>query len=153
MLITQESEDLKKIHELKTKQFETKISGLQAEIADNQALIAELRETISQKEREIKAGNEKISHLEKTERDLRRQAKESLARWQAKENEYNALIKSQTEGMERARKREIQELKNIHENKLNSLKHQIRELERHIEDKNRVINDLKTKYELLANKF
>lgn len=35
MLITQESEDLKKIHELKTKQFETKISGLQAEIADN----------------------------------------------------------------------------------------------------------------------
>jgi TolA-binding protein len=76
-----------------------------------------------------------------------------LTRWQAKEAEYNALIKSQTEGMERARKREIEELKNIHENKISSLKHQIKELERHIEDKNRVINNLKSQYEDLSNKF
>jgi predicted RNase H-like nuclease (RuvC/YqgF family) len=55
--------------------------------------------------------------------------------------------------MERARKREIEELKNIHENKISSLKHQIRELERHIEDKNRVINTLKSQYEDLSNKF
>jgi hypothetical protein len=62
------------------------------------------------KEREIKLSNEKIAHLEKTERDLRRDAKESLARWQAKESEYNSLIKSQTDNMEKARKREIEEL-------------------------------------------
>lgn len=55
--------------------------------------------------------------------------------------------------MERARKREIEELKNIQENKINSLKHQIKELERHIEDKNKVINNLKTQYEDLSNKF
>jgi predicted nuclease with TOPRIM domain len=63
------------------------------------------------------------------------------------------LIKSQTEGMERTRKREIEELKNIQENKINSLRHQIKELERHIEDKNSVINTLKTQYEDLSNKF
>lgn len=63
------------------------------------------------------------------------------------------MVKSQTEGQERARKREIEELKHIQENKVNSYKHQIRELERHIEDKNKVINDLKVQYETLVNKF
>lgn len=57
---------------------------------------------------------------------MRRDAKESLTRWQAKEDEYNALVKSQTESQEKARKREIEELKNIHDNKSNSYKHQIR---------------------------
>lgn len=105
------------------------------------------------KEREIKLSNEKIAHLERTERDLRRDAKESLARWQAKENEYNSLIKSQTDNMEKARKREIEELQNIHNNKINSYKHQIKELERHIEEKNKVINGLKSQYEDLVNRF
>ncbi len=105
------------------------------------------------KEREIKLSNEKIAHLEKTERDLRRDAKESLARWQAKESEYNSLIKSQTDNMEKARKREIEELQNIHNNKINSYKHQIKELERHIEEKNKVINGLKSQYEDLVNRF
>ena len=63
------------------------------------------------------------------------------------------MVKSQTESQERARKREIEELRNIQDNKINSYKHQIRELERHIEDKNRVINDLKVQYENLVNKF
>ena len=44
-------------------------------------------------------------------------------------------------------------MKHIHDNKTNSFKHQIRELERHIEDKNKVINDLKSQYETLVNKF
>jgi len=105
------------------------------------------------KEREIKLSNEKIAHLEKTERDLRRDAKESLARWQAKESEYNSLVKSQTDNMEKARKREIEELQNIHNNKINSYKHQIKELERHIEEKNKVINGLKSQYEDLVNRF
>lgn len=43
-----------------------------------------------------------------------------------KENEYNALVKTQTDAQERARKREVEELKNIHDNKTNSFKHQIR---------------------------
>ena len=43
--------------------------------------------------------------MEKTEKDLRREAKENLSRWQVKEDEYNALVKSQTENQERARKR------------------------------------------------
>ena len=84
---------------------------------------------------------------------MRREAKENLARWQAKEDEYNALVRTQTENQEKARKREIEELRHIQENKNNSFKHQIRELERHIEDKNRVINDLKGQYETLVNKF
>ena len=84
---------------------------------------------------------------------MRRDAKESLARWQAKESEYNSLIKSQTDNMEKARKREIEELQNIHNNKINSYKHQIKELERHIEEKNKVINGLKSQYEDLVNRF
>jgi len=43
--------------------------------------------------------------LEKTERDLRREAKENDTRWQIKEDEYNVLIKTQTESMEKNRKR------------------------------------------------
>ena len=108
--------------------MESKIKGLEEENAEKDSLIAELRETIRLKEEEIKKSNEKIAHLEKTEKDLRREAKENLARWQAKEDEYNALVKSQTESQERARKREIEELKNIQDNKVNSYKHQIREL-------------------------
>ncbi len=55
--------------------------------------------------------------------------------------------------MEKARKREIEELQNIHNNKSNSYKHQIKELERHIEEKNKVINGLKSQYEDLVNRF
>ena len=144
---------MKKINDLKVKQLESKIKGLEEENAEKDSLIAELRETIRLKELEIQRSNEKIAHLENTERDLRREAKENLARWQAKEDEYNTLVKSQTEAQERARKREIEELRNIQDNKINSYKHQIRELERHIEDKNKVINDLKVQYENLVNKF
>lgn len=144
---------MKKINDLKVKQLETKIKGLTEENAEKDGLIEELRQTISIKENEIRQSNDKISHLERTEKDLRREAKENLSRWQAKEDEYNTLIKSQTENMERTRKREISELNNIQDNKINSLKHQIKEYERHIDDKNRVINDLKTQYEDLVNKF
>lgn len=98
---------MKKIHDLKIKQLDSKIKGLEEENAEKDSLIEELRQTIRLKEQEIQASNQKISHLEKCERDLRREGKESLARWQAKEDEYNALIKSQTDSMERARKREI----------------------------------------------
>lgn len=63
------------------------------------------------------------------------------------------MVKSQTNNQERARKRELEELRNIQENKSNSFKHEIRELQRHIEDKNKVINDLKGQYETLVNKF
>jgi TolA-binding protein len=62
-------------------------------------------------------------------------------------------VKNQTESSERARKREIEELKNINENKINSLRHQIKELERHIEDKNTFIHNMKGQYEDLVNKF
>lgn len=55
--------------------------------------------------------------------------------------------------MEKARKREIEQLQNIHNNKINSYKHQIKELERHIEEKNKVINGLKSQYEDLVNRF
>lgn len=63
-----------------------------------------------------------------------------MSRWQAKEDEYNSLVKSQTENQERSRKREIEELRNIQDNKISSYKHSVRELERHIEDKNKLIN-------------
>jgi uncharacterized coiled-coil protein SlyX len=135
------------------KQLESKIRGLEEENTEKDNLIDELRQTIALKEREIVASNDKIAHLEKTERDLRREGKESLARWQAKEQEYNSLVKNQTESSERARKREIEELKNINENKINSLRHQIKELERHIEDKNTFIHNMKGQYEDLVNKF
>ena len=59
---------------------------MEEENAEKDSLIAELRETIRSKELEIKASDDKIAHLEKTERDLRRDAKESLSRWQAKES-------------------------------------------------------------------
>lgn len=55
--------------------------------------------------------------------------------------------------MDRTRKRETDELKSIQDNKINTLKHQIKELERLVESKNRFINDLKEKYEALVNKF
>ena len=47
----------------------------QEENAEKDSLIAELRETIRLKELEIQRSNEKIGHLENTERDLRREAK------------------------------------------------------------------------------
>ena len=98
---------MKKINELKSSQLQAKIRGLEEENQEKDNLIVELRETIALKEKEIKASNEKILKLERTESDLRREAKENLARWQAKEAEYNSLVKSQTEGSERARKREL----------------------------------------------
>ena len=55
--------------------------------------------------------------------------------------------------MERTKRNEIEELKSIHDNKARTMKHQIKELERHVEDKNRLINELKGKYEELVNKF
>ena len=47
---------------------------------------------------------------------------------------------------------QIEENKIIN-NKINSYKHQIKELERHIEEKNKVINGLKSQYEDLVNRF
>ena len=76
-----------------------------------------------------------------------------MVRWEAKEAEYNDLVKSQTESSERARKRELEELKSIHENKISSLRHQIKELERQVDDKNKLLTTLKHEYEDLVNKF
>ena len=47
--------------------------------------------------------------------------------------------------MERTKKIEIDELKGIQDNKLRSLKHQIRELERLVEDKNKNLQHRLTK--------
>lgn len=44
-------------------------------------------------------------------------------------------------------------MQSIHENKTRTLNHQIKELERQVEDKNRNINNLKSKYEELVNNF
>ena len=55
--------------------------------------------------------------------------------------------------MEKTKRNEIDELKSIQDNKIRTMKHQIKELERHIEDKNRLLNDLKSQYEELTNKF
>lgn len=44
-------------------------------------------------------------------------------------------------------------MKSIQDNKIRTLKHQIKELERNIEDKNRGLNLLKEQYEELLNKF
>ena len=66
--------------------------------------------------------------LEETERNLRKEARDNFARWNAKENELNRLIREQIEGMENSKRNEIDELKGIHENKIRTLKHQIREL-------------------------
>lgn len=55
--------------------------------------------------------------------------------------------------MERTKKNEIEELKSIHDNKIRTLKHQLKELEKQIEEKNRVIQLAKDRYEELVNKF
>ena len=55
--------------------------------------------------------------------------------------------------MERTKRNEIDELKSIQDNKTRTMKHQIKELERQNDDKNRLLNDLKAKYEELTNKF
>ena len=91
--------------------------------------------------------------MEETERNLRKEARDNFARWNAKENELNRLIREQIEGMENSKRNEIDELKGIHENKIRTLKHQIRELERQVEDKNRNLQSLKEQYEELVNKF
>ena len=62
--------------------MKSKVKGLEEENSEQNSLIAELRETISLKDDEIQKSNTKIAHLEKTERDLRREAKENLSRWQ-----------------------------------------------------------------------
>ena len=49
--------------ELKSRQFEAKIKGLEEENAQKDSLIEELRQTIILKEKEIKASNDKIAHL------------------------------------------------------------------------------------------
>ena len=55
--------------------------------------------------------------------------------------------------MERTKRNEVDELKSIHDNKIRTLKHQIKELERNIDDKNRNLQQLKAQYEELVNKF
>ncbi len=55
--------------------------------------------------------------------------------------------------MERSRAKQVAELKNIHDNKISSMKHQLREKDREIEDKNRQLNELKQKYENLVTRF
>ena len=51
-------------------------------------------------------------------------------RWDAKEKELNSLIKNQINDMERSRAKQIAELNGIHDNKISSMKHQLREKER-----------------------
>lgn len=53
-------------------QLESTIKGLEEEGAQKDSLIAELREVIASKEAEIVKSNDKIAHLEQTEKDLRR---------------------------------------------------------------------------------
>ena len=55
--------------------------------------------------------------------------------------------------MERNRKKQVDELNGIHDNKISSMKYQMREKEREIEDKTRQLNDLKQKYENLVTRF
>jgi hypothetical protein len=55
--------------------------------------------------------------------------------------------------MEKNRNKQIDELNGIHTNKSNTMRHQLKEKEREIEDKNRQLIDLKQKYEVLVNKF
>ena len=66
--------------ELRNKQFEAKIKGLEEESAEKERLIEELRQTIALREEEVKASDDKIAHLERTERDLRREIREGLTR-------------------------------------------------------------------------
>lgn len=63
------------------------------------------------------------------------------------------MIKNQINDMERNRKKQIDELNGIHDNKTSSMKHQLREKEREIEDKTRQLNELKQKYENLVTRF
>ena len=63
------------------------------------------------------------------------------------------MIEQQNTTMERTLKREADELKSIHENKIASLKHHIKELEKEVTHKNKLLNELKDKYEDLVNKF
>lgn len=77
------------------RQLETKISGLEDENKQCFSQISELRENIQLLEKEIKLNDEKISYLQNTEKELRNQAKENFARWDAKEKELNKLIKEQ----------------------------------------------------------
>ena len=79
--------------------------------------------------------------------------RENAVRWDAKEKELNSLIKNQINDMERSRAKQVAELKNIHDNKISSMKHQLREKDREIEDKNRQLNELKQKYENLVTRF
>lgn len=41
----------------------------------------------------------------------------------------------------------------MHENKIKSLQHQLKELQKQIDEKNRVINNIKLKYDELVNGF
>ena len=59
----QDLDDARKMSELKSRQFEAKIKGLEEENAQKDSLIEELRQTIILKEKEIKASNDKIAHL------------------------------------------------------------------------------------------
>ena len=95
----------------------------------------------------------KIELLEHNEKELRRELRENTVRWDAKEKELNSLIKNQINDMERNRKKQVDELNSIHDNKISSMKHQLREKEREIEDKTRQLNDLKQKYENLVTRF
>jgi hypothetical protein len=79
--------------------------------------------------------------------------RENAVRWDAKEKELNSLIKNQIQDMERNRKKQVDELNGIHDNKTNTMKHQLKEKEREIEDKTKQLNELKLKYEMLVNKF
>lgn len=138
---------------MKVRQLESKIIGLEEENRQCHSQSEELRENIKLLETEVKLNDEKISYLQNTEKELRNQAKENFSRWDAKEKELNRLIREQIESLERSKKNEIEELKSIHDNKIRTLKHQIKELEKQVEDKNRLINGLKSKYEELVNNF
>jgi hypothetical protein len=65
--------------------------------------------------------------LEHNEKELRRELRENVVRWDAKEKELNSLIKNQINDMERSRAKQVAELNGIHENKISSMKHQLRE--------------------------
>lgn len=76
---------MRKVQELKNKQFETTIRGLEEEGKQKDSLIKELKDNIDLLGKELKNTEEKVLLLEANERDLRRNAKDNQARWDAKE--------------------------------------------------------------------
>jgi len=67
--------------ELQKKDLETKLKNSENEVESLNTLVKELKAVISEKDHEIAVGEEKIGLLEDTEVQLRKQLRETNARW------------------------------------------------------------------------